>query len=412
MPNPLRRLAPVELIDTAAATVRQVQDQLNRAALLSEADLTADAAQAFGISSTSATITRREAMTIPAVKRGRGVICGVVSSLPLVQLYADGRRVTARDRRGWVDQPDPALTLAGLLTWTVDDLIFHPVSWWRVTSRYADGFPHTFERLAPERVMVVRSHDQRRGVDVAEVWVDGARVDDRDLVRFDAPDEGLLRNGARALRTAIVLEEATARLAKLDVPLGYLRPAEGAQQVSTQAGSANDPDDPELSEAEALLDTWEAGRETRNTAFLNRAIEYVQTQLDATKIQLNEQREAQAVEVARLLNLEPRYVAAPTGDSSTYATVEGNRRELLDVSLAPFVNAIEQRLSMGDVTPRGQRVRLARAAWMRGDLLSLMQAAQIAKDLGAISADEIRTEYLGLPPGAPDVDPEGNPSDD
>lgn len=394
MPNPLRQLASVR---EAAATVRQVQDQLTRAALLSERDMTSEARQAFGISE-SLSISRRQAMTVPAVKRGRNVICGVIGSLPLVHLTADGRRVGADHRRPWVDQPDETMPLVGTLTWTVDDLIFHGISWWRVTKRYADGFPAHFERLAPERVMVVRGADARTGRTVSEVWVDGHKAEDRDLVRFDGPDEGLLVNGGRALRTAIVLEEATARLAKLDVPLGYLRPAEGAQEISTTAGSANDPDDLALSEAEALLDTWEQGRETRNTAFLNRAIEYVQTQLDATKIQLKEQREAQRVEIANMLNLEPRYVAAPTGDSSTYATVEGNRRELVDVSLAPYINPIEQRLSMGDVTPSGHRIRLARAAWLRGDLLSLLQAAAIAVDLGAMTKDEVRTEYLGLPP--------------
>lgn len=377
------------------------KDPLSRASLLTSADLSADAAAAFGINADTITISRQDAMTIPAMKRGRGVICGVISSLPLVLLDSAGVRIT-KDAPAWLGQPDPNVPLAGLLTWTVDDMLFHGVSWWRVTARYSTGWPSAFERLTPDRVMVIYTGR------TAEVYVDGRPADDRDLIRFDGPDEGILRNGGRALKTAIALENATRRLAKLDVPLGYLTPEDSAAELSTEEGSAGLIDEttgePTAdSEVDVLLDTWEDARATRNTAFLNRAVKYVTVQFDAHKIQLTEQRQAQAVEVARLLNLDPRYVAAPTGDSTTYATSEGNRRELLDISLAPFINPIEQRLSMRDVTPNGQRIRLARAAWMRGDLLQVLQAAKLAHEIGAITTDEIRTEYLGLPPR------EGNP---
>lgn len=380
-----------------AEASRTIGHKLARASLLSTADMDPAAATAFGLNTDTLAISRREAMSIPAVKRGRGVICGVGSSLPLTLLDSSGRR--AANAPAWVAQPDPNLTLCHVLTWTIDDLIFNGVSWWRVLERYADGYPLSFERVERERVTVEYDERTRAG----RVIIDGRHVPDADVVRFDGPDEGLLRYGGRALRTAIQLEEATKRLAKLDVPLGYLTPEDGAAELDTTPGSAGltNPDgtaDLETSEVDLLLDDWENARATRNTAFLNRAVKYVTTQFDAAKIQLTEQRQAQAVEIARLLNLDPRYVAAPTGDSLTYATSEGNRRELLDVSLAPYLNPIEQRLSMPDVTKRGQAVRLSRSQWMRGDLLNVMQAAQIAKEIGAIDDDEIRTEYLGLPP--------------
>lgn len=369
-----------------------MQRKLNRSALTTVSSLSPEAATAFGINPDTVTVSRTSAMGIPAVKRGRGVICGVVSSLPLQLLEESTGRPTSSSP-AWIARPDPNLPRSQVVTWTVDDLIFYGVSWWRVTARYSDGYPLSFERLDPARVMVTDD----------AVYVDGVAQADADLVRFDGPDEGLLRYGGRTLRTAIELEEATKRLAKLDIPLGYLRPVDGAQELDATPGSAgltnsDGTPDTETSEVDALLDEWEAARATRNTAFLNRAVEYVTTQLDATKIQLSEQRQQQAVEIARLLNLEPRYVAAPSGDSNTYANAEGNRRELLDVSLAPYVLPLEERLSMPDVCKRGQRVRLARSQWLRGDLLSVMQAAEIAKGMGAITDDEIRTEYLGLPP--------------
>lgn len=368
--------------------------QLSRASLLSTADFSGEGAAAYGVKG-ALTVSRESAMSVPAVKRGRSVICGVVSSLDLMALDSTGARVSSEP---WLEQPDPSVTRAHILTWTVDDLLFRGVSWWRVTSRYSTGWPASFERLAPERVTLVTTTG-RDGSTGARVYVDGHEADDADLVRFDGPDEGILRFGGRTLRTAIELEEATRRLARLDVPLGYLTPEDGATELDTTEGSGNpaDPTD-KRSEVDVLLDDWDEARATRNTAFLNRAVKYVTTQLDATKIQLTEQRQAQAVEIARLLNLAPSYVAAPTGDSLTYSTTEGNRRELIDVSLAPFMAPIEQRLSMGDITRRGTRIRFGRAAYMRGNLLEVMQAAQLAQAVGAIDADEIRTEFLGLAP--------------
>ena len=352
-----------------------------RAALTTLESLNAEAAAAFGINSDTVTATRTEAMSIPALRRGRAIICGIGSSLPLVDVDDLGARHD--DPPSWLRQPDPGTTLAHIISWTLDDLLFHPVAWWRVTAREPDGYPAAFERLAPGRVTV--STATVRGRQVGRVYVDGVHVPDSELVRFDGPDEGLLRYGGRTIKTYVALDKAVQKFARLDVPLGYLRPAEGTPELSRE-------------QIDELLDDWEDARDTRTTAYLNRAVEYATVQFDATKIQLTEGRQQAAVDCARLLNLAPRYVAAPSGDSSTYANVEGDRRELVDLTLAPYLTAIGQRLSLGDVSRPGHRVEFDRAAWMRGDLLSVMQAVEIAHRLGAVDAGEVRTDYLGRAP--------------
>ena len=126
---------------------------------MSTADFSGEGAAAYGVKG-ALTVSRESAMAVAAVKRGRAVICGVVSSLDLMTLDSTGARV---DSAPWLEQPDPAVTRAHLITWTVDDLIFRGVSWWRVTARYSTGWPSSFERLAPERVTMVTTNDPRTG---------------------------------------------------------------------------------------------------------------------------------------------------------------------------------------------------------------------------------------------------------
>lgn len=364
-------------------------------------DLDPAAAAAFGFSPDTETVTRREAMRVPAVRRARAVIAGTIGAMTW-----QCRRGHELIPRTLVDQPDPSTTAQYVWTWTVDDLLFHGISWWRVTERDSENFPRHVERLVRERVRV----DQSSG----RVYVDGEHVPDRDLIRFDGPDEGVLEYGATTLRTCLLLEAAVRKFARLDVPLGFLRPAEGAQELSGEAGTGNpaDPDD-DRSEIDVLLDEWEAARARRSTAFLNRAVEYETVMFDAGKVQLAEARQQQAMECARLLNLPPRYVNAPNASGMTYTNTESDRRDLLDTSLDQYVTAIAQRLSMGDVTPRGQRIAPDVFSWLRGDTKDVISAGAQAIDAQIMSAEEVRTEWLGMPgraagdqPAPPSADPE------
>jgi len=356
---------------------------------LSIADLDPAAAAAFGFSPDTETVTRREAMRVPAVRRARAIIAGTIGSMTW-----QCRRGHELVDRALCRQPSPDVTPQFVWTWTVDDLLFYGVSWWRVLDRDAEDYPSAVERVVRERVRV----DQSEG----RVYIDGEHVPDRDVIRFDGPDEGVLEYGATTLRTCLLLEAAVRKFARLDVPLGYLRPAEGAEELSGEPGTANpaDPTD-ERSEIDALLDEWESARARRSTAFLNRAVEYQTVMFDAQRVQLSEARQQQSMEVARLTNLPPRYVNAPQASGMTYTNTESDRRDLLDTSLDQYVTAIAQRLSMGDVTPRGQRVAPDVLSWLRGDTAAVITAGAQAIDAGVMTPEEVRTDWLKMPAGAP-----------
>lgn len=383
----LRLLAGVESLATASTVT------LGGGDVAQVATLPTEVATAFGISTATDTVTRSEAMSVPAVRRGRQVIAGTLGTLPLVALRTVG---TGPDRKverveaphataRLLEQPDPNVTRAHVLTRTVDDLLFHPTAWWRVLDRDGStGYPINAEHIALHRVRV----------DVTErrVYIDGAHVPDRDLIRFDGPDDGVLVNGARAIRTCLRLEDAARRLAQLDIPLGILTPEEGAEELTD-------------TEVDELLAAWTTARTSRNWAYLNRAVKAEAFQFDAAKLQLAEQRAQATADIARLLNLPPSMVNAASASSMTYTNTEAERRALLDLSLAPYVAAIEQRLSMTDVTPAGHRVAFDVTRFLQGTTRELLEAAKVGLEAGVLTRDEVRVEWLNRPALPPDAVP-------
>lgn len=331
-----------------------------------------EVAEAFGYFTDPAvdTVSRREAMRVPAVRRGRNVLAATIALLPIVQTDAAGRVV---DRALWV-QPDPRTTRLYVLAWLVDDLIFNGVAWLRVTGRDAFGWPATVERVQRERIRIMRG----------TVYVDGVATPDLDLIRIDGPDEGILVDGGPTLRTLILLNQAVRRMAKLDVPLGVLRLVEGATELTRD-------------QIVELLDDWEDARLKRNTAYLNGAVTYQQVELDADRIQLTDGRQLGVADVARLMNLPPRALNAATASPLTYSTSEGERRDLLDQSLSPYMEAITQRLCLSDVCPPGDVVKFDPSKWLTGTAAEVVETGVKAIGASIYTVDEVR-DQLGKAP--------------
>src|SRR5688500_5997419 len=75
-------------------------------------------------------IDRAKALSVPAVRRGRNMICSV-STLPLEAVDADNR---VQDHP-LLRQLDPNVENVVTLAETLEDLLFEGVAWWRVTAR-------------------------------------------------------------------------------------------------------------------------------------------------------------------------------------------------------------------------------------------------------------------------------------
>jgi phage portal protein BeeE len=65
----------------------------------------------------------------------------------------------------------------------------------------------------------------------------------------------------------------------------------------------------------------------------------------------NEAQQYLATQIARAMNVPAYYISADMNNSMTYQNIIDGRKEFVAYSLQPFICAIEDRLSMDDITP-------------------------------------------------------------
>jgi len=149
------------------------------------------------------TATRSEAMGVPAVARGRNIICTTVGSFGMhTRNIATGEKV---QQPRVINQPDPRIAGSAFWSWLAEDLLFTGYGYARVMQRYADtGRIQAMERIDPIRVTV---QTNANGTEIDAYMVDGTYIDPSSLVVFTGLDEGLLNRAGRTIRAASALEK-------------------------------------------------------------------------------------------------------------------------------------------------------------------------------------------------------------
>lgn len=311
------------------------------------------------------------AMMVPAFARGMNLITGVASGLPLIDLDpTTGERLqpyalTAREAM-WPGRPNVSLFRV-----TVRDLVADGVAYWHVLARNGNGHPTAVEPIEPERVTTT---------DLGTLVIDGERVHPEgryrpaDVLVFDTGMPGALEHGWLTLRTAISLEEAARNYAASPLPSIALK--------STGVDLSED-------ESQELLAAWEKARRQRSTAYLNSQVDTETFGYSAADLQLSEARSHAAVEIARLLNLDPYFCGASVGGSSvTYQNRTDLYQALLDFTVLPLLRVIEQRLSMADVCGQGRALRFDSGAFLRANLSERVAALTAYVAAGVLSPED------------------------
>ena len=326
--------------------------------------------------------TRQEAMEVPSVARARSIICGTAASLPLRAF----NKITGAQIEGRtiLTQPDPALPTAVTMSYTFDDLLFHDVAYWQVLEISPDdNRPTRARRIDPLRVSY--QTDGLTGIIVDGFYVDGNLVPfsgvNSLIVFYGLGTGGILTRAGRTIKTALDLEKAVSRMAEEPAPAMYIKNS-GVDLPAAQVSS--------------LLANWKAARSQRSTAYLSGNLEVESFGFDATQMELSANRMNTATEIARLMNIPAWYLNAES-TSSTYSNTLQERRSLIDLSLMPFLIAVEQRLSMDDITPMTQRVRFEIEEYLRGTAIERIEVTARMLELGLINIDEAR-EMEGLAP--------------
>ena len=299
---------------------------------------------------------RDAAMSLPTISRGVQMITQLVGALPFTLWTAQLDTVPVVERQipgpTWFRRPDPNRTRQWLLAWTADDLVFHGVAHWEVTSRFAassGGFPATFARVAPGNLEL---HDDATATVTDPDTGKRRTIREADVVQFLSPIDGLLTTAYRAVSIALQLDAAADRFASTEVPAGILHEREGSEDMSADEGRE-------------LAEYFSMARRLNTTAWLNKWADYEPNTADPSTMQLVEGRTYQALELARAVNVPPYLVGAPAGTGMTYLNAETARQDLIDFGAAGLIGCIEQTLSGPNVTPGGQSVRLDQNVWLR-----------------------------------------------
>jgi HK97 family phage portal protein len=331
---------------------------------------------------------RNLASQVPAVNRCANLIKGVIGYLPL-ELYKKSTGAQLGTPL-WCEQPDIRQPRSVTISWTVDSLIFYGVAYWRVTEVYADDLrPSRFEWVANTRVVAQLNP---KGTEVLYYTIDGAKVPMvgiGSLVTFQGLTQGVLQTAGRTIQSALDLEKAAAVAAQTPMATGFLKNT-GADMPESQV--------------QGLLAAWKAARQSRSTAYLTSTLSYETVGFSPKDMMYNEASQYLATQIARAMNVPAIYISADMNGSYTYQNSVENRKEFVSYSLQPYVCAIEDRLSMNDITANGHVVRFnISETFLRSDDKTRLETIEKMLTLGLIDLDQAKEME--------DLTPNGNESE-
>jgi len=286
------------------------------------------------------------ALTVPTISRARDLIVSMVGSLMLRQ-YSHvntpaGVEPVEIPLETWMSRPDPKVTPGFIFSRTASDLFMFGRAFWYVTTRYANGFPASFQWIPAANVTTTDQSGPFWFGPSDEIYFNGARLDTANVVQFISPIDGILATGQRAIDIAVRLDQAARRFATNEIAAGYLQAQPGGEPMSGA----------ELAE---LASGWAAARRSNAIGALNEYVKFVEFTADPSKLQLQEGREHAALELSRVANIPPYLVGISTG-GMTYQNAQQARQDLFLFGAKPYIQCIEQTLSLDSVIPRGRHV--------------------------------------------------------
>ena len=303
-------------------------------------------------------VGREQAKRLGVVSRAVQIISGQISLMPMVAMKG-----TKATQNAFITQPEKLRPRIATLRDTVEDLIFTGTAFWKITGYDSAGQVRNAKYISGEKAKDVPASE---------------------LIYFEGPHTGVLRGGAgAALRDARKARKAARLAAANPVPSVELHQTQG------------DPLTPE--EIRGLIDSWNANQSRSKTAFTNQSLE-VKTHGQAAEQLLAKSLEDSAIELARLFNLPAWAIdGAVHGSSVTYSNSPSRARELVDFTLAPYMESIAQRLSMDDVLPRGTWCRFDTSNILRQDVKTRMEAYKTAIEIGVYTVEDCRGLETGIP---------------
>jgi len=315
-------------------------------------------------------ITRKEAMSVPSVARARNLICGTVASIPLEYYNKKTGEVIAPPR--WISQLSKTQPSFVTMTWIIDSLMMFGVAYLLVEERYAeDGRPASFEWIANNRVTFTTDVE---GIMIQQYYVDATPINMADIVTIQGFDEGILERGARTIQSAIDVERAAAQNSANPQPAGFLK---------------NSGADLPAAEVSGLLAAWKRARQNNSTAYLTSTLDYSPVAFSPKDMMYNEAIQNLSTQIARVCNVPAYYLSADQNTTMTYANVQDERKQFYALSIEPYIQAVQRRLSMDDISTTGHEVRFAvYDSFLKNDPLVELQVIEKLLSLQLITVEQ------------------------
>ena len=320
-------------------------------------------------------IDRNFALQVSSVARCRNLVAGVISSIDL-SLY----KKSTGEKLGspvWLEQPDQRQPRSVTIAATVDSLMFYAVAYWRVTSLYADdGRPSGFEWVANNRVTYTTN---QFGTEVKDYFVDGQLVPMSgigSLVTFQSLLPGVLQSASTTIKAAWDVQKAAA--------------VSAATPMATTILKNNGADLPE-SQIQGILAGWNSARRNRSTAYLTSTLSAENIGFSPKEMGYVDFSQYLATEISRAMNVPSYLISADMNNSMTYQNILDGRKEFVAYSLQPYISAIEDRLSMNDITNSQNQVRFAvDDTFLRVDAKDRLDIIEKMLNLDLIDVDQAR----------------------
>lgn len=326
---------------------------------------------------TGDTSTREAALGVPAVLKGRNMICNI-ATLPLQLLDTTRKPV----QHSWFSQLDPQVPNVVTLAMTIEDLLFDGIAWWKKMTTDVFGFPKAVQHVDCRRVTVNPPtswiNALPSGFDPdSTVWIDGKPIDAHKMIRFDSPNPPLLVAAARAIRRAIQFENTASMYAEDPRPLDYFSPGDNAGSLDEEA-------------VKGIIRGWIAARKKRSTGFVPETLKYNTVQSpNPQELQLVGLMERAALDIANAIGVDAEDLGIST-TSRTYQNDVSRRQDRVNDVLSGYMKAITDRLSMNDVTRRGYKAYIDLDDYLRADPKTRWEINKIAVELEATDVEEIR----------------------
>ena len=338
----------------------------------------------YGLGYDNAGIDLNSALQVPTVSKCAQLICGTIAGIPLELINKK-----TGERLGlpvWCEQPDIRQPRSVTISYTVRSLLFNQVAYWEVLQTYSDdGRPARFAWVQNDRVTPKLN---ARGTEVEYYTVDNTvrpMSGVGSLITFQSLQPGVLATGGRTIRAALDLEKAAAIAAQTPIASGYIKNA-GADLPEAQV--------------QGILAAWKAARSSRGTAFLTSTLSYETASFSPKDMMYGEAKSDLSTEICRLMNVPAYMASSDQNKSQTYQNILEARKDFYAYSLAPYVCAIEDRLSMNDITNAANIVRFASdTTFLRADSATRLATIEKMLALELITLDQAKAMEQLTPQG-------------